>query len=601
MPSGPHRVPDDTFLALQQALAGRYSLESELGRGAMGLVFRAREVRLDRPVAIKLLRPDLASRGDIKERFLREARTAARLYHPNIVPIYLADEVDGLSFFVMACVDGETLARRVERKGPMAPDEAARVLRAITWALAYAHARGVVHRDIKPENILIDRESRRPLVADFGIAQVSQVPGSTLTGEIVGTPAFMSPEQCAGDDLDCRSDLYSLGIIGYYLLTGALPFTGPDIRSILAQQIATEPRPLRDVRADLPPHLVSTISRCLAKDREARFASAEALSQALEESMDAPRRVPLPIRTFLRRFRRPQWEMLLLASVACAAAFGIGQMVMRGRGGLTTEALLAGAALGLAWLAFTEFRETRAVVRAGFGHGDLMRVLRAEREAERRELWASSDDSAPDPRRVRAMRTVFVAGVVGTLAALAGAVLLQPGLPMREAVTRMPLRFIAPLTVAVVVAIAGGARLILARATLFGDVAIRLWDSRFMRGAFAIAGFRVERSSTPRDDRATEVAVGSAVMALLDSLQPTMATELGEVAELSQGLEERAQRLRAEMSQHPSLGLERQLADAVAVLEEFRIGLLRLRGVSPDPQGLERAIVRARALLAAGG
>jgi len=188
MPSGPQQVPDDTFLALQQALAGRYSLESELGHGAMGLVFRAREVRLDRPVAIKLLRPDLASRGDIRERFLREARTAAQLYHPNIVPIYLADEVDGLIFFVMACVDGETLARRVERKGSLAPDEATRLLRSIAWALAYAHARGVVHRDIKPENILIDRESRRPLVADFGIAQVSRVPGSTLTGEIVGTP-----------------------------------------------------------------------------------------------------------------------------------------------------------------------------------------------------------------------------------------------------------------------------------------------------------------------------------------------------------------------------------------------------------------------------
>ena len=135
MPPGAARLPDDTFLALQQALAGRYSLESELGRGGMGLVFRAREVRLDRPVAIKLLRPDVAARSDIRERFLREARTAAQLYHPNIVPIYLADEIDGLIFFVMACVEGETLARRVERTGPLAPDEAARLLRSISWAL----------------------------------------------------------------------------------------------------------------------------------------------------------------------------------------------------------------------------------------------------------------------------------------------------------------------------------------------------------------------------------------------------------------------------------------------------------------------------------
>ncbi len=138
--------------------------------------------------------------------------------------------------------------------------------------------------------------------------------------------------------------------------------------------------------------------------------------------MDVPRVVPLPIRTYLRRFRRPQWEMLLLASMACAAAFGIGQMVLRGRGGLTTEALVAGAALGLAWLAFTEFRETRALVRAGYGHADLMRALRAEREAERRELWASSDDPAPDPAACGPCGPCSWAGVLATLASLAGAV-----------------------------------------------------------------------------------------------------------------------------------------------------------------------------------
>ena len=384
MPSSEHGPIDDTFLALQEALAGRYSLESELGHGAMGVVFRAREVRLDRTVAIKLLRPDLATRSDVREKFMQEARTAAQLDHPNIVRIYLADEVDGLSFFVMACVDGDTLARQVERKGPMAPGEAARLLRSISWALAYAHARGVVHRDIKPENILIDRESRRPLVADFGIAKVNRIPGSAQAGQIVGTPEFMSPEQCAGDEVDGRSDLYSLGILGYYVLSGAVPFSGPDVRSILTRHIATDPRPLREHRSDLPLHLATTIHRCLAKDREERFASAEVLSQALEESMDRPPVVPLPIRTYLRRFRRPQWEMLLLASVACAAAFGIGQILFRGRGGLTTETLVAGAALGLAWLAFAEFRETRALVRAGYGHADLMRALRSEREAVRR-------------------------------------------------------------------------------------------------------------------------------------------------------------------------------------------------------------------------
>jgi hypothetical protein len=240
----------------------------------------------------------------------------------------------------------------------------------------------------------------------------------------------------------------------------------------------------------------------------------------------------------------------------------------------------------------------RALLRAGYGHTDLLRALRAEREAERRELWSSSDDPAPDPARFRAMRAVFVAGALATVASLVGAVLFQPELPAREAVTSMPLRFVVPLAVAVIVAIAGGARLILARATLFGDVAIRLWDSRFMRAAFALAGFRVQPSDAGRSDRPTEVAVGSAVLALLDSLQPTMAAELGEIGELCQGLEEMAGRLRQEMMRHPSLGLERQLSDAVAVLEEFRIGLLRLRGEAPDRRDLERAIARARAVLA---
>jgi serine/threonine-protein kinase len=381
MPPGAVGLPDDTFLALQHALAGRYSLESELGRGGMGLVFRAREVRLDRPVAIKLLRPDVAARDDIRERFLREARTAAQLYHPNIVPIYLADEIDGLIFFVMACVEGETLARRVERTGPLAPDEAAGCCDPFLGPRVCARAWRGASRHQAGEH---PHRAGHPAAAGRGLRHRAGEPdpGSTLSASS-GHPEFRAGK-CAGDDVDGRSDLYSLGILGYQILTGAVPFGGPDIRSILTRHMTTEPRPLHEIRADLPLHLVATIHRCLAKERDARFGNAEALSQALEESMDVPRVVPLPIRTYLRRFRRPQWEMLLLASMACAAAFGIGQMVLRGRGGLTTEALVVGAALGLAWLAFTEFRETRALVRAGYGHADLMRVLRAEREAERR-------------------------------------------------------------------------------------------------------------------------------------------------------------------------------------------------------------------------
>src|SRR6478752_8230518 len=172
MPDAPV-LTDPLFLEFQTAVAGRYSLERELGRGGMGVVYLAREVRLDRPVAIKLLPPELAVIGALRDRFLREARTAARLSHPYIVPIHSVDEIDGFVFYVMAYVDGETLAQRVAQRGPLPPAEMTRVLREVAWALAYAHAQGVVHRDIKPANILLERGTGRAMVTDFGIARLA--------------------------------------------------------------------------------------------------------------------------------------------------------------------------------------------------------------------------------------------------------------------------------------------------------------------------------------------------------------------------------------------------------------------------------------------
>jgi serine/threonine-protein kinase len=168
----PDLRPDSDFVLRQQALRGEYSLERELGRGGMGIVYLAREVALDRPVALKVLPPALAARDDIRERFLREARTAAQLSHPNVVPIFRAEERGGFAFFTMAFVDGETLGQRVRRLGPLSPPAAAKMLREVAWALGYAHSRGIVHRDIKPDNILLDRDSGRALVTDFGIAHL---------------------------------------------------------------------------------------------------------------------------------------------------------------------------------------------------------------------------------------------------------------------------------------------------------------------------------------------------------------------------------------------------------------------------------------------
>jgi len=186
-------APDQDFLALQEAVAGRYSLENELGRGGMGIVYLAHEVSLDRPVALKLLPPELAAQAQLKERFLREARTAAKLSHPNIVPIFAVDEVDGFVFFAMAYVGGESLGQRIRSKGPVPASEAARIMREVAWALAYAHAQGIVHRDVKPDNILLEDGSGRALVTDFGIAHVREAPGMTAVGEVIGTAEYMSP------------------------------------------------------------------------------------------------------------------------------------------------------------------------------------------------------------------------------------------------------------------------------------------------------------------------------------------------------------------------------------------------------------------------
>src|SRR4051812_21098810 len=206
---------DAEFLDLQAALAGEYSLQRELGRGGRGVVYLARDVQLNRDVAIKVLPSHMASTAESRERFVREARTAAGLSHPNIVPIHRVGEAGGFVFFVMTYVEGETLGERLRRDGPLPPADATRVLREVAWALAYAHGRGVVHRDIKPDNILLEAGTGRALVTDFGIAHGGDSAIATDPGKIMGTAHFMSPEQAANQSLDGRSDLYSLGVVGF--------------------------------------------------------------------------------------------------------------------------------------------------------------------------------------------------------------------------------------------------------------------------------------------------------------------------------------------------------------------------------------------------
>lgn len=274
---------------VQRTLAATYDVEREIGRGGMGVVYRAIDKRLKRPVAIKLLPPELSFRRDIRQRFQREAEMAAQLSHPNIVPIYSVDEVDNLVFFVMACVDGDNLATQVRNRGPLPPEDVRRWLTEVADALAYAHARGVIHRDIKPDNILIDAVDGRAMVTDFGIARAAEGGDGarlTATGLAIGTPAYMSPEQASGDrDVDGRSDLYSLGVVAYQMLAGEPPFTGLTTPALLVKHLSEAPVPVERRRPDVPPMLAAMVMRLLEKDPDHRFQGATEFASALRSGI----------------------------------------------------------------------------------------------------------------------------------------------------------------------------------------------------------------------------------------------------------------------------------------------------------------------------
>ena len=271
---------------LKEALGDAYTIEGEIGRGGMGVVYRARDERLQRRVAVKVLPPELAMSQEIRERFAREAQTAARLSHPHIVPIHDVGEGKGIVYFVMGLIEGESLAARIRRRGRVPADETRRIMRETADALSAAHGQGVIHRDIKPDNILLEGTRGRVMVTDFGIAKALSAPGTaTLTsaGMAIGTPAYMSPEQAAGErEIDGRSDIYSLGVVAYQMLAGELPFNAPTVAGILMKQI-TEPAPLLHEKwPDIPEDLSLAVARCLEKDPANRWPSADGMRRALE-------------------------------------------------------------------------------------------------------------------------------------------------------------------------------------------------------------------------------------------------------------------------------------------------------------------------------
>ena len=269
------------FLQFADAVAGQYELEREIGRGGMGIVYVARDVRLDRMVALKTLPPHLSADPLVRERFLREARTAGALSHANIVPIHRADELRGQVFFVMGYVQGPSLAQRIRDLGRIPALEAVRALRDVADALGYAHSRGVIHRDVKAENILLDAVTGRAMVSDFGIARMADAAPLTSTGQVLGTVYYLSPEQVTGEGVDERSDIYAVGVVAYYALAGRFPFNAQLASAVLVSHVTKTPPPLRDIAPATPRALADIVEKCMSKTPAERFQTCFELRDAL--------------------------------------------------------------------------------------------------------------------------------------------------------------------------------------------------------------------------------------------------------------------------------------------------------------------------------
>ena len=605
--------PSSEFLELQGALAGEYSLQRELGRGGMGVVYLARDVQLDRDVAIKVLPAQLARDPAARERFLREARMAAGLSHPHIVPIHRVGEAGGFVFFVMSYVEGETLGDRLRTRGPLPPADATRIMREVAWALAYAHGRGIVHRDVKPDNILLEAGTGRALVTDFGIANRSE-DAVADGGKIVGTAHFMSPEQAANDPVDGRSDIYALGVVGYLAVSGRLPFETSNVPALLLKQATEAPQSVARVAPGLPTALSTVIDRCLARDPEDRFGDGEELAAALAPALETRPVLPPMLRAWLGA-RNP----LLVPYMGWSAGFSaltVGNLVANVQGNPGSSpwdvAVLAAAATApLFPIVGFHVHQAYRQFRAGYTLSDLRGALEVE-SRERAETEAASREEREPPAH-RVLRDATVAA--GTwLAATLG--LLASGVIHESQVSIYWL--LVPLGSTMLLGAVSNALDIQfipqkLRTAFQSGIRDRLWNSR-------LGTWLSKRLGAPEQSRAigggafraTEAALGVAAADLFAALPKEYREQLGDLPSIVSALEARAAEARAEiemlaaMAPSGSNGAETlaarrdaakaRLAEGVAALEGIRLDLLRLHAGAADLAPLTTLLDAARVL-----
>jgi hypothetical protein len=589
---------DPLFLAFQLALAGRYSIDRELGRGGMGVVFLAREVHLDRLVAIKLLPPEKSRQPALRERFLQEARLAAKLSHPNIIPIHAVDETAGFVYYVMSFVDGETLAQRVRTRGPLSTSEGTRVLREVAWALGHAHAQGLVHRDVKPDNILLESASGRALVADFGIAAAA----GTASGDgVAGTPEFMSPEQALGGEIDARSDLYGLGATAFFAFSGRLPFEGKTSTEILARQVTEPAPPLASLGISVPRKLALIVDRCLAKSPEDRPQSAEALAEQLGVALEQRRELPSALRVFVKRTGKIGGGGQFIYAVALLPVALLMSATRGEPAGFATFGI--GGVLGLLVFGVDSARRISSL---GFTQSDLAPAYKAELESAREERASE-----------RALGATFVEHIAGTLARVMGnfSLVAVPatvvGLLVRD--WEPVAHVVLPIVEASLIGASVFWIVFLALRQLRKDVDLEFWQSvwtgRIGKFFFDLAKkLRIGRPiASAMTHRATELSLGMAAEQLYEGLPRATREELAELPAMLSRLQRDAQALRARYDQlQEAIGeageaasgaeyesvratrdlIAAKLGDAVGALETIRLNLLRLHAGSATVEGL---------------
>jgi predicted Ser/Thr protein kinase len=588
-------APDAEFIAFQEAVAGRYSLERELGRGGMGIVYLARELRLARPVAIKVLpRALAAAKPELREKFVREAQMAAQLSHPNIVPIHHVDEIGEFVFFVMAYIEGETLGERVRARGPLSPSEGSRVLREIGWALAYAHLRGIVHRDVKPDNILLERGANRALMTDFGIAGAVSTDDAIDANYIRGTAHFLSPEQAMGQPTDGRSDIYSLGVVGYYALTGRLPFDGATTTQVMAAHIARRPKPMQDFAPQVPRKLAGAVEKCLEKDRECRWATGEQFAEAVDAAFEQPREIPALLRVWLSKANAPTALRVIATIVIVGGPMSAAALSNPFLGFLVGFG--AAVALNLA----PELVFVRRLLRRGFTLADMRRALSRHVIQRREEIEL---DPAFTPLSERALR---VAAVTGLGVATVSTVILKGNPALASAPSAW--LFLAGIVTGAV-GIGCSLATIFAKSrrnwlAKYGQRRLDFWNGKWGERATKLAGLGLTRNAIAPAalSQHTEIALGRATDALFEALPKSIRRDLKAVPETVQRLERDAGALRESLdaldellAAHEDAALRerretaaRRLSSAVTALENIRLGLLRLQlGSAPITQVTE--------------